>query len=287
MTHKTFFTSLFVFMFLPLFAHAATVSLHVLGTPVKDTPTPISVRVDTEGEMINAVEGAFLFPETLTFLRIDDGSSIMSLWPELPSYENGFISFAGVAPGGFEEGGALLFRVWVSPKQTGDPGPITWKNVQVLRNDGVGSEIKTRGSTSFVIESAPLENVSPLLLDAHPPQPFRVEIVKDPLLFEGEYVAIFGTIDKGSGVAHFEIQETSFAHPLEEKWEKTQSPVRLTDQTRSSYVFVRATDYAGNTFLARVNPKPSSWSTLFSYGIMGVLLCLVFYVFLRNRQKTL
>jgi hypothetical protein len=108
----------------------------------------VEVKLDTEGEEINAVEGYLNFPEDkLEIIDIGVGGSILNLWPKSPSYSNqtGEISFLGGIPKGFKGEGKLVsatFRVLprVDPHQSFS---ITFKeNSKVLLNDGKGTPAK-------------------------------------------------------------------------------------------------------------------------------------------------
>lgn len=108
----------------------------------------VIVRVDTEGEDINAIEGHLNFPQDkLEIIDTGKGGSVLSLWPKEPFYSNqtGEISFTGGIPGGFQGQGELLsiiFRVLprIVPRESAS---ITFKeDSKVLLHDGKGTPAK-------------------------------------------------------------------------------------------------------------------------------------------------
>ncbi len=276
---------LFLLLF-PLSTSAAMLFFEVRGPLTENNISRVALFVDTEGEVINAAEGRITLPDTIEFVKTDTGSSAFSLWPTPPQQENGNIQFAGVIPGGLRGERIFLFHLWVRPKQTGNLGTIHTEGLRAFRNDGEGTEVLLHAETEIFVAGEANENEALVLLDLYSPEPFAIEIVRNPLLFDGAYAAVFSATDKGSGIAYFEMQETSHSQPDEDRWRAIESPVRLEDQSRASYVFIRATDGAGNTRVARHAPVRSAWPQSVFYAILSVLLGTALYACFRNRRKT-
>ncbi len=102
-----------------------------------------SVFVEAEVP-VNAFTGVVTFdPARLAVDRIDYNTSIADLWAEEPWYKqgDGTIHFAGgtTKQGGFTGRGSLLTITF----RTLTPGeiPVRIKDVQVLRHDGLGTEV--------------------------------------------------------------------------------------------------------------------------------------------------
>ena len=90
------------------------------------------------------------------------------------------------------------------------------------------------------------------MIDATPPEEFKPEIGKAPAVFEGKYFLSFATIDRMSGVAHYEISETR--NQKQEAWKVGESPYLLEDQGLRSIIKVKAVDKAGNERIAEYLP---------------------------------
>ena len=81
----------------------------------------IGVFVNTEGELVNAIEGEVIFPPDLEFVEIRDGNSILNLWIKRPQLkEAGQVSFAGVIPGGYFGGRGYLFSLILQSESVKD-----------------------------------------------------------------------------------------------------------------------------------------------------------------------
>ena len=78
------------------------------------------------------------------------------------------------------------------------------------------------------------------MIDSKSPLPIDTVISKEPTLYDGKYILIFSTTDKGSGIDYYDVKEGS------ESFSKVTSPYILADQTNSSLITVTAFDRAGN-----------------------------------------
>jgi hypothetical protein len=100
------------------------------------------------------------------------------------------------------------------------------------------------------------------MIDSTPPESFKPEIGQDYAMFEGKYFLGFVTVDKTSGVDHYEVAEVkrhSFLEELlqkEEKkeWKTAESPYLLEDQGLRSKISVKAIDKAGNVRIEEIAP---------------------------------
>lgn len=148
-----FFLAVFFFCFILVgVSDAATLYLFPQTLVVfKGDSFVVDVRMDTEGKLINAAEVYLKFPATLRVEGIDQGGSILELWPEQPvfSNEDGGISFTGGIPGGFTGQGKLASIRFSSIQNDSDvPESVVVSfgdNSQTLLNDGNG----TKASLSF------------------------------------------------------------------------------------------------------------------------------------------
>lgn len=236
---------------------------------------PVEIKIDTEGECINAVEVNLSFPQDLKAVDFSRGESIITLWVDSPeiNQEKGLISFSGGIPGGY------CGRIPGDPEATNSLGKIIFRipgmivgelaeslaevkfldTCQVLLNDGFGTPagLTARGG-SFEIVSQRLEPLEEdwqeeIKEDVIPPESFEIEIHREPTAFEGKYFIIFFTSDKQTGIDHYEISETG--DKAQEKWKEAESPYSLEDQNLNSIIKVKAVDKAGNERIAEYRPS--------------------------------
>ena len=248
----------------------------------------IGVFVNTEGELVNAIEGEVIFPPDLEFVEIRDGNSILNLWIKRPQLkEAGQVSFAGVIPGGYFGGRGYLFSLILRARREGSI-TITTSDEKILLNDGQGSPTGVRRAplSVNVSERAITEEFSPPL-DSDPPEPFTPIITRNPNLFDNQYFLVFATQDKGSGIREYQIQERKFfKEPAEKGWTTAESPYLLKDQKLRSHVFVKAIDKAGNERLAILFPQ-TPWYK--DYAVWGIIILIIIsaYLIRRNLWKKL
>jgi len=136
----------------------------------------VNVRLDTEGKNINAIEGHLNFsPQNLEILEITKGGSVLTLWPEEPSFanESGKINFVGGVPLGFEGQGELFSIVFLT--KTGLALPQTTSIVfeersRVLLSDGKGtsSELSFSGGNYEIVEKP--KDLPQISSKSHPDQ---------------------------------------------------------------------------------------------------------------------
>jgi len=242
-------------IFIPLGARAATLYLLPQSQIIHQGETfLIEVRLDTEGEEINAIEGNINLPlDLLEFIDFSKGESILSLWPKEPIISDNSLSFIGGAPGGFK-GEERIGRIILKGKMEGK-GEINFKEgSKVLLNDPLGTPAKlSTFGANFTILAEKLEAprdqwLQELEKDKIPPEPFEIKIGKSPEVFEGKYFIAFSTIDKQTGIDHYEIKEGK------RDWKRGESPYLLVDQSLRNKILVKALDKAGNERMAEIIP---------------------------------
>ncbi len=235
----------------------------------------IDLMLDAEGQDINAVEGKIIFPKNLLELKeIIDGDSIINLWVEKPKLyilnSESYVSFSGIIPGGFSgvlspyykgyKPGNVFSLMFLTKRK--DSGAVEIKNAQVLLNDGNGTPAKTTISNfQFLIsKQAPIFQ-SPVAQtkDTNPPELFTPEVSRDQNVFDGKWFLVFAAQDKGSGIDRYEAQEIWSRDPNKNNWQIVESPFVLEDQSRTSYIFVKAIDRAGNQRIVVVAPGFAPW----------------------------
>jgi len=274
-----------------------------LETPVQEVGVgqkmEIVVRVDSENEVVNAFEGMITVPSGVVVLEVRDGSSLVSFWVERPHVINDrSVVFSGIIPGGWKGArGELLSMIVETQSESGDD--ITISGARVLLHDGLGIQTTlTTPSLPLRVDSGvPLFPFVDVIDDTEPPEPFVPIVAQDPSIFDGDYFVVFAAQDKGLGIDHYEVFET-FSELVDEEaadWREAESPHRLGDQTRRSYVYVRAVDRAGNTRVAVVPPSPlfdvivelvrRRPVSIIPFIAFGILLGFIFFVISKRIRR--
>ena len=222
-----------------------------------------SVRVDNEGECVNAALVEIIYPtKSLRAVDFSRGDSLFSLWTEEPSIdtESGRVTFSGGVPGGYcgrIQGdpslsnviGKIVFTVIEATEVKADI--IVTDTTRVYLHDGLGTEasLRTQGAKIGLSPEPTLTNnewLAEVKDDTVPPDSFTIEIQSTRGVFGGRYYAVFSTVDKQSGLSHYEIFERG-------AWQETRSPHKLYDQSLSD-VQIRAIDKAGNVRMGEYVP---------------------------------
>jgi hypothetical protein len=284
-------TILFLGAFAPLCAQAATLYIDPASGSYGPGDTFIAaVRTDTAGECINAAHVEIAYPKgVLRVVDVGRGDSIFSLWVEEPKIDQdrGLITFSGGIPGGY------CGKIEGDPQQTNVLGKVIFTVLQtdaktagvsllptsaMYLNDGLGTSanVTLQGATFTVLPKAALSNnewVDQVGSDTTPPEPFTVQVESTRGVFSGAYYAVFSTVDKQSGMDHYEIFEDGF-------WKRITNPYRLSDQRLRAGVEIKAIDKAGNERIGEYNPSATpppateEHSTAF-FIILGLVLLLI------------
>lgn len=243
----------------------------------------LNVFLDTTGNTVNAVEGSIRFSDELNLLDVRLTNSLVPLWVTPPAMKiKGTLSFAGVLPGGYEGQGNLFTLVFSTAKK-GD-AQVSVGDTAVYKNDGLGSRasIAPRQYTIVIHEPSGKPFRANVDADVLPPEPFVPELTSgEPFMMQGP-VLVFSTIDKDSGVDHYELA-SSYMRDAKEKdlsWNSVESPYALTEEDGARYVYIRVIDRAGNTRLVVIPPQHFGpmvllvnwWPLLILVGIGGILM---------------
>jgi len=250
---------------------------------------------DTEGEVINAIEGSTSFSPNLVLKQIRSGNSLVGLWINSPTEEGDHVVFSGIIPGGYlgEIGPnwkgtrpGRIFSLLFEAKESGDAWVQVNRESKVLLNDGKGSEayVAIEDAKIKVLEGK--EAQSPNVIDwedKENPEPFNPVIELFP---DGLYYLIFVTQDKDSGLAYYDVREGEGSFIIAE------SPYLLENQLLTVPITVRAVDKNGNKRLALIKPKIQSAQneeveTFPVLPVMGIIVifCIVIFVFKLRWKK--
>ncbi len=283
----------------------------------------VAIRIDNEGECVNAAEINLKFPQdVLQAVDFNDGESMLSVWVKRPEIKNdeGKISFIGGIPGGYcgkisgDPGlsnalGKVIFRIpgFQVGKNLPNSAKIEFFDSKILLNDGSGTEAKLiivpadfEIKRSNVSATSMDEWYNPVIKDDKiPPEPFAIELSKEASVQKGKYFIVFSATDKQSGIDRYEILESdpegnSFVTRKKAVWKTASSPYFLDDQNLQSIIKVKAVDNAGNERVSEYVPertyfvpKRISWYKWMVAGIAAILLLLALagiYLLMRRRK---
>lgn len=240
-----------------------------------------NIRIETGGECVNAIDAKLMFDNTiLKAVDFGRGQSLISLWiaPPKIDQESGVISFSGGIPGGYcgrvsgDPGLTnILGKAVFSPLVPSSSTRIEFfENSEVLLNDGAGTkaEAEYRGAqVTITAGEGDNEWLSDIRADAVAPEDFTIELDRDPVAYDGKYFIAWSTVDKQSGIDHYEVLETNpwkfgffnFLGVGEKRtfWIPAESPYVLRDQNLRSRIMVKAVDKIGNERIAGINPETS------------------------------
>jgi hypothetical protein len=281
----------------------------------------ISLRLDTdENECINTVDAVIRYDESIRAVDVSRGDSILNLWVEPPVIDevNRTITFAGGIPGGYcgrilgdpSLTNVLLKLVFRSPGLSigtkGASQPRIWieDGAQVLLHDGFGTNAQVRLQDSKIaLLDTPGGQVvddwtTEVQDDKELPAEFSIILARDESAFSGKYFITFNSLDKQSGIDHYEVMEESSSDfnafkwgRADAPWHVTESPYVLKDQTLNSTIRVKVIDKAGNERIAVLVPDEAlrriSLDAMLLIGIVGgvVVLISVLIVYALWRRK--
>ncbi len=297
-----FFICVFCFLlFFPLATKAAILYLEPPSGQYQSGDTfGVEIKVDTEGECINVVEGTLKFSkDILKVVDFSRGKSIITLWvgePEI-NQESGLIFWSGGIPNGYcgripgDPGasnllGKIIFRVpemMVKESKENLAGPacrqagVKFLNTsQVLLNDGKGTKAKltTQGANFEILSKLePIKDEwkEEIKKDNILPESFKIEISQDSSIFDEKYFITFSTTDKQTGIDYYEVKEGKG------DWEITGSPYVLENQELTDDIWVKAVDKAGNERIEIIKaPYKPAWKyVLYLILILVVIIIII------------
>lgn len=137
--------------FLPAATSAATYFFDPIEKNVDvNSQFTIELKLDPEGEFINAIEGSIKFPKKLVrVVSIDSNDSIINAWILQPKESGNEIKFSGIIPGGFDgvrqplekrKLAGKMFSITFEALRNGNEA-ILVDDLVSLKNDEVGNEV--------------------------------------------------------------------------------------------------------------------------------------------------
>jgi hypothetical protein len=309
-------------LFAPWFAHAAEIYLDpATGKYPPGVTFGVDIRLNNQGQCINAATVDLSYPANILHaVSATDGNSIFTLWVKPPTvYSNyGLVSLAGGLPGGYcgrvpgdpslsNKLATIYFQfptstASVSSSTLAQAARLVFLNTtQATLNDGLGSyaSLTTSGATYSLAaikgQYLPVNTLEGAIQnDTTLPEPFQVQVYRDPSLFNGQWFAVFSTVDNQTGIDHYDVAEVPPADlklPQSQwNWARAISPYQIKDQSMNETIAVRAVDLAGNVRVETYMPtaaqtqKKTIWQSALPYLavilVAGIgIIQLVFHIF--------
>lgn len=260
---------------------------------VADT-VAVELRLDSEGEYINAVEAVVEYPRNLLRVsEVRDGNSIVPVWIERTQdiQAHGALKLSGVFPGGYS-GDGVLAAVAFQAVQAGQADlSFDDRSKVFLNTPDARTAATTFGNMQFVVVAAdpsssglntPGETPGVLLLDYFPPESFSLLLGKTELAFDNQWFLSFIARDTGGGIDRYEVRERKFG--LGGMWREAVSPLVLHDQSLFSVIEVKAIDKTGLERMERLIPLRLKVTALLLAVIIAVSVAF-FCVRLRSYRR--
>lgn len=261
---------------LPGLVSASSISIHTDHSEFFEGDTILfSVRVDSDGKSINAVEGEVQLDHEVDVASLTDintSGSSFSIWPgkPLPSERNTRISFAGGSPGGFASKDATVFNIVLKLHKAGQIA-LSPNNIAVYLHDGKGTrdDVRVNDLVVSVLPKKPgakaTDDWSAITSsDTTAPEPFEIYVGQDDSVSDGKKFLSFSTTDGQSGVSYYEVVEGNLP-PI-----RSNGTYVLYQQERPEKVIVTAYDAAGNARESVYSPAPAQDTA--SYRLVMILI---------------
>ena len=305
-----------------------------VGSLGPDNTFALDIFVNVEN-CVNTIEADVSFPyEQVEIQDFIVGESILSIWLKKPNKNDfevanktGILNFSGGIPGGYcgkipgdpgqsNKVARLIFHVKDLGEKSKDKLNFLFlPSTQVLLNDGLGTKDTLTAKTAsfkYLKEKVAISNEWQKQIDDDTiaPEPFIIELRRNKRMFNNQYYIIFSTVDKQSGLDHFEVLEirpdqevgvvqANFWDKLWGKsisapsWKVANIPYLLEDQDLLSTIRVKAVDKAGNErFVEYVPPRAKTakttksntrtWIVGLGLLFLGLVLLALLIVFIRG-----
>lgn len=235
----------------------------------------IKVFLDTQDQSINAIESRIIFSQdTLSLLNTTNGNSVVNFWVEKPSLTNEFnqIYFSGLVPGGINTKSGLLLTLEFKATNEGAANIYIGDSRLYLNDSNTSEIIPSVANLQFVVsKNIGVEPKQPFVQDRALPQPFPITPSKSSYVFDNQKFISFNSQDKESGISHYEVKESFLG--IGGKWEKSDSPHKLSDQKLLSIIRVRAIDNFGHERISIFIP----WKLYLFYSFVLLIILMLLW----------
>lgn len=249
----------------------------------------VDILLDTEGKRINGIEGGINFDsERLSFVRAEEGSSIISLWIEKPKLNENKIEFSGIIPNGFDgvidpfnqskKLPGLIIRLIFQGTKDGIADIKAGTFIGTL-NDGFGT-IENINSSGIKIEVKNINNLSVYKTEGDTKPELNAYVVRDPNIFNNKYVLVYDARDTKTGIKEISVKEGR------RSWKKaTGSPYLLEDQSRHSIISIQAVNYSGAGINMSIEGLPYKPFSLRNISIAVIILFTLLFIIKKIYEK--
>ncbi len=285
-------------VFFLIFPTTAYGSSEEINLEIKSTVSEVGVGQDLvvsvfvqnpSARPINAIDTTLLIPKN--YFEIKElwlGDSVVPLWledPEIKETESAWlVPLSGVIPGGTTIDDAEIVRVVLTSQSLLGAASIRLLSPKIFLHNRTADVLELQ-TIYAEINVATLEDAGLIqeitAIDKIPPEPFVPIVASDPALYEGDYFLMFQTIDRQSGVSHFELIESDIYYEedvlIQDEnlwWKRVENPYQLVDQSLSSYIYIKAVDRHGNARVV-VIPPTNNLKKNTAYPIMKGVITLV------------
>jgi hypothetical protein len=291
---KILFYKIFIFIFIFFMAIKTEAVIMSFETPKNRTSLNeefyIDLLLDTEGDSINAIEGNIKsIGGGLSFIKAENGKSMMDLWVQKPEIINSSIVFAGISTNGFsgvidpfnknKKIPGLITRLFFKSNRAGEI-LFTTSDFTLNKNDGYGTEVIAPAiSLSMVVNNQEyIEEENIEIQNDSLPQ-IEASIVQDINLYNNKHVLIFEAKDKENGIDKVLIKEGN------KNWKEIKSPYLLKDQSRQSIIVLKAINHSGQSTLISIDglPKVNNWTNYIEF--IFVIVFIIFIIYIKRKLK--
>ncbi len=231
----------------------------------------VDLMLDPENTSVNGIESTIVFPpDKISFVRSEEGKSMVDLWIEKTKEKAGVIAFSGIISGGFSgvidpfysdiKSPGLLVRLVFRGERPGD-ATIESISSHVAHNDGEGTTETILPQSVLVSVENKTASDSYKNIDETKPE-LVVYVIRDQNIFNNKYTLVIQANDKESGIRDIMVKEGG------RDWQIAESPYLLEDQDRGSTITIRATNHTELSATMTIDPTARN----FSEGSNAVLL---------------
>jgi len=245
----------------------------------------VDLLLDTGGQSVNTISGSVIFPsDNISFVRAEEGKSIINLWLDKPELAGNSISFIGIISNGFDgvidpfnpkdKIPGLVIRLIFESKEKGQAS-ITAKDFSLNLNDGLGTEIKIPDAYK-IIDIGDFFNKKEFIDDNVSTPGIEAYITRDSNLFDNKYVLIFNANDKETGIKNVMIKEGN------REWVSIESPYLLRDQSRHSTITLKATNYSGESVIFKIDIIPHTIKPFIMVIVLILIIIILSFLIFRK-----
>jgi hypothetical protein len=246
----------------------------------------VDVILDPESVSVNGIEGSVIFPkDKVTFVRAEDGKSMVDFWVEKPVSSGDKVNFTGIISGGFDgvidpfnpnkKLPGMIIRLVFEAEKSGEINFNT-NPVDITLNDGLGT-IENILPVSILVNVSNIENKFIINNNNDAPPILNAYVTRDPNLYDNKYVLVFQASDKNTGVESVLVREG------DKNWKKVESPYLLEDQGRHSIIVVQATNYSGISTNVLIDPIPYNLFSIISIVIVILFVLLLLFFIIKKK----